>query len=284
MLQTFRLRRPSAAASVAAEEADMCRQDGQKEHFPLVAALVVCVWVRATAVASATVEAATAVAAAAAAREQRNPDRRAQRRVQHDRLDRLADGGGDNGAKEMAAYQQAMCATDYLKSKVHYRPVVGIICGSGLGSIADLVGNPRMVRYDDIPGFPDCEGEIEMEVQAHPVKKVINTPSSRLSKFLFPPIPIFIGNEGKFIFGEIGGKHVVVVQRRLRTYEGHDYSVMTAPIRVIRLLGAKYLFVTTTAGGLNPRFKVGDLVMVKDHVDFSSLVGHNPLIGPHDPR
>ncbi|VDK33294.1 unnamed protein product [Taenia asiatica] len=151
----------------------------------------------------------------------------------------------------MAVYQQAMCATDYLRSKVHYRPVVGIICGSGLDSIADLVGNPRIVRYDDIPGFPDCE---------------------------------VIGNEGKFIFGEIGGKHVVVVQRRLRTYEGHDYSVMSAPIRVIRLLGAKYLFVTTTAGGLNPRFKVGDLVVVKDHVDFSSLVGHNPLIGPHDPR
>ncbi|KAL5965287.1 Purine nucleoside phosphorylase [Taenia solium] len=151
----------------------------------------------------------------------------------------------------MAAYQQAMCATDYLRSKVHYRPVVGIICGSGLDSIADLVGNPRIVRYDDIPGFPDCE---------------------------------VIGNEGKFIFGEIGGKHVVVVQRRLRTYEGHDYSVMSAPIRVIQLLGAKYLFVTTTAGGLNPRFKVGDLVVVKDHVDFSSLVGHNPLIGPHDPR
>ncbi|KAL5104024.1 Purine nucleoside phosphorylase [Taenia crassiceps] len=151
----------------------------------------------------------------------------------------------------MAMYQQAMCATDYLRSKVHYRPVVGIICGSGLGGIADLVGNPRMVRYDDIPGFPDCE---------------------------------VIGNEGKFIFGDIGGKHVVVVQRRLRTYEGHDYSVMSAPIRVIRLLGVKYLFVTTTAGGLNPSFKVGDLVVVKDHVDFSSLVGHNPLIGPHDPR
>lgn len=59
---------------------------------------------------------------------------------------------------------------------------------------------------------------------------------------------------------------------------------MSVPIRVIRLLGAKYLFVTTTAGGLNPHYKIGDLVTVKDHVDFSSLVGNNPLIGPHDPR
>lgn len=59
---------------------------------------------------------------------------------------------------KMARYQQAMCATDYLRSKVHYRPLVGIICGSGLGSIADFVSNPRIVRYDDIPGFPDCEG------------------------------------------------------------------------------------------------------------------------------
>ena len=59
----------------------------------------------------------------------------------------------------MAFYQQAMCATDYLRSRVHYRPVVGIICGSGLGAIADLIVNQRIIRYDDIPGFPDCEGK-----------------------------------------------------------------------------------------------------------------------------
>nr|CDS30468.1 purine nucleoside phosphorylase [Hymenolepis microstoma] len=151
----------------------------------------------------------------------------------------------------MAIYQQVMCATDYLRIKVHYRPMVGIICGTGLDSLADLIANPRIVRYDDIPGFPNCE---------------------------------VIGDEGKFIFGEIGGKHVVLLQRRLRTYESNDYSAITIPIRIIRLLGAKYLFVTTTAGGINPLFKVGDLVLVKDHVDFSSLVGNNPLIGSHNPR
>ncbi|EUB60010.1 Purine nucleoside phosphorylase [Echinococcus granulosus] len=70
-------------------------------------------------------------------------------------------------ANKMAVYQQAMCATDYLRSKVHYRPVVGIISGSGLDNITDLVENPRMVRYNDIPGFPDSEGEIEIETNAY---------------------------------------------------------------------------------------------------------------------
>ncbi len=59
---------------------------------------------------------------------------------------------------------------------------------------------------------------------------------------------------------------------------------MAVPIRIIKMLDAKYLFVTTKVGGVNQNFKVGDLVMVKDHVDFSSLVGNNPLIGPNDPR
>uniref|UniRef100_A0A5K3F819 Purine nucleoside phosphorylase n=1 Tax=Mesocestoides corti TaxID=53468 RepID=A0A5K3F819_MESCO len=145
----------------------------------------------------------------------------------------------------------AVAATEYLKGRIQNRPLVGIICGSGLGSIADLVENPRIVRFDDIPGLPDWE---------------------------------VIGNEGCLIFGRIGNKQVVVIQRRLRTYEGHDYSVMTIPIRVMKLLGAKYLFVTSTAGGLNKHYEVGDLVMVRDHVDFSSLVGRNPLIGQHDPR
>uniref|UniRef100_A0A5K3FBW4 Purine nucleoside phosphorylase n=1 Tax=Mesocestoides corti TaxID=53468 RepID=A0A5K3FBW4_MESCO len=151
----------------------------------------------------------------------------------------------------MSAYEQAVAATEYLKGRIQNRPLVGIICGSGLGSIADLVENPRIVRFDDIPGLPDWE---------------------------------VIGNEGCLIFGRIGNKQVVVIQRRLRTYEGHDYSVMTIPIRVMKLLGAKYLFVTSTAGGLNKHYEVGDLVMVRDHVDFSSLVGRNPLIGQHDPR
>ncbi len=136
-------------------------------------------------------------------------------------------------------------ATDYIKDRIGgKKPLVGIVLGSGLGKLAERIENPTVIPYSEIP---------------HVVRSTA------------------IGHKGNFIFGELGGKYVCAMQGRFHYYEGYALSQVTLPIRVMNLLGICYLFVSNAAGGLNTDFRVGDLMIIKDHINLIP----NPLIGPN---
>ena len=123
-------------------------------------------------------------------------------------------------------------------------PTVGIVLGSGLGRLVDDIENPVTIPYKNIPGFP---------------------------------VSTAIGHKGNFIIGELGGETVLAMQGRLHYYEGYDMDTVTLPIRVMKLVGIEYLFVSNAAGGVNTSFKIGDLMVIKDHINQIP----NPLIGPN---
>lgn len=134
-------------------------------------------------------------------------------------------------------------ASEYVESKLEGRkPYAGIVLGSGLGKLADMISNRIVIPYKDIPGFP---------------------------------ISTAIGHKGNFICGELGGKCVIAMQGRFHNYEGYQTSLAAMPIRVMKLLGIEFLFVSNAAGAINQSYKVGDLVIIKDHINLLP----NPLIG-----
>ena len=133
-------------------------------------------------------------------------------------------------------------SVNYIKSKIKVQPKVAIILGSGLHSLAKNIENPITIPYTEIPDFP-----------------VSTAP----------------GHIGNLIFGKLNGVDVVVMQGRFHFYEGYPMSVVTYPVRVFALLGVEYLFVTNAAGGINKNFRVGDVMIINDHINLSQ----NPLIG-----
>nr|CDS18570.1 purine nucleoside phosphorylase [Echinococcus granulosus] len=151
----------------------------------------------------------------------------------------------------MGSYEDAKAAADYIKSKVSLTPQIGIICGSGLGKLAEIVSEPVIVKYSEINQFP---------------------------------ISTVAGHAGNLVFGKLAGKSVVVMQGRFHPYEGYQMSQVTLPVRVMKLLGVETLIVTNAAGGLNPGYKVGDLMIIKDHISLLGMTGLNPLVGPNDDR
>lgn len=136
-------------------------------------------------------------------------------------------------------------AAGYIAAKINGRePVVGIVLGSGLGKLAEKIENPTVIPYKEIPGFP---------------------------------VSTAVGHKGNFIAGELGGKFVVAMQGRFHYYEGYPMELVTLPIRVMKVLGIRYLFVSNAAGGVNFDFKVGDLMIIRDHINHLP----NPLVGPN---
>lgn len=136
-------------------------------------------------------------------------------------------------------------AAAYVKERLEGRlPQVGIVLGSGLGKLADKIGDPVVIPYGEIPGFP---------------------------------LSTAIGHKGNFIAGTLGGKTVIAMQGRIHYYEGYPMDQVVLPIRVMMLLGIGRLFVSNAAGGVNPDFKVGDMMIITDHLNFLP----NPLIGPN---
>ena len=123
-----------------------------------------------------------------------------------------------------------------------FRPEVGIILGTGLGDFADNIDEKYSLEYKDIPGFPVSTVE---------------------------------GHKGRLIFGYIDGRRVVAMQGRFHYYEGYTMQQVTFPVRVMKLLGIEYLFVSNASGGINPTFRVGDLMIINDHINLMP----NPLIG-----
>ncbi|MBO4264093.1 MAG: purine nucleoside phosphorylase I, inosine and guanosine-specific [Bacteroidales bacterium] len=136
-------------------------------------------------------------------------------------------------------------AADYIREKIgNAVPVAGIILGSGLGKLANDIEEPVTIPYKDIPGFP---------------------------------VSTAIGHKGQFIFGKLGGKLVLAMQGRFHYYEGYPMELVTLPVRVMKVLGVQFLFVSNAAGSCNHDHKVGDLVIIKDHINTLP----NPLIGPN---
>ena len=136
-------------------------------------------------------------------------------------------------------------ASDALAERLEGRkPLVGIVLGSGLGKLADQIENPLIIPYSELPGFP---------------------------------MSTAIGHKGNFIVGTLGGKCVIAMQGRIHYYEGYPMHLVVLPIRVMIRIGIQYLFVSNAAGGTNLSFHVGDLMIIRDHINLIP----NPLIGPN---
>ncbi|XP_028813722.1 purine nucleoside phosphorylase 6 [Denticeps clupeoides] len=140
---------------------------------------------------------------------------------------------------------------DWLLSRTDIRPKIAIICGSGLGGLANLLENKIALPYTSIPLFPHST------VQGH---------------------------TGQLVFGELNGKQCVCMQGRFHFYEGYNMATVTYPIRVFHLMGVETLIVTNAAGGLNRSFKVGDIMVIKDHINMPGFAGQSPLCGHNDER
>ena len=145
----------------------------------------------------------------------------------------------------MSNIETIKLANEYIQQILEGRkPVVGIVLGSGLGRLADEIEDPLVIPYGRIPGFP---------------------------------ISTAIGHKGQFIVGKLAGKMVVAMQGRIHYYEGYGMNLVTLPIRIMKLMGIQYLFVSNAAGGTNLGYHVGDLMIIRDHINLMP----NPLIGPN---
>lgn len=137
-------------------------------------------------------------------------------------------------------------AVEFIRTKYSDQPSVGIVLGSGLGSFADEIEVECSISYIDIPHFPVSTVE---------------------------------GHSGKLIFGNLSGKKVVAMAGRFHYYEGYSTAEIVFPIRVLKFLGIKTLLISNAAGGLNTSYKVGDLMIIKDHI---SMLTVNPLLGKNE--
>ena len=136
---------------------------------------------------------------------------------------------------------------------MHTHPETAIILGSGLGKLVDEITDKYEINYTDIPHFPVSTVE---------------------------------GHSGKLIFGKLGDKDIMAMQGRFHFYEGYSMKEVTFPVRVMRELGIKTLFVSNAAGGMNPDFEIGDLMIITDHINFfpeHPLRGKNIKYGPRFP-
>jgi purine-nucleoside phosphorylase len=134
----------------------------------------------------------------------------------------------------------------HILSVVKTKPEVGIILGSGLGGLVKEISIEHSLSYSDIPNFP---------------------------------VSTVTGHSGKLIFGKLAGKNVAAMQGRFHFYEGYSMQEVTFPVRVLKFLGIKNLFISNAAGGVNPAYQIGDLMIIRDHIN---LMPSNPLIGKND--
>jgi purine-nucleoside phosphorylase len=144
--------------------------------------------------------------------------------------------------------EQIKNTTAFIQSKISFQPEIGIILGTGLGGLVNEINIKHIIRYEEIPDFPVSTVE---------------------------------GHSGKLIFGELGGKKVVAMQGRFHYYEGYTMQQVTYPVRVMKLLGIQKLFLSNASGGVNPKFEIGDLMIINDHINFFPS---NPLIGKNFPE
>ncbi|XP_033207171.1 purine nucleoside phosphorylase-like isoform X4 [Belonocnema kinseyi] len=142
-------------------------------------------------------------------------------------------------------------SAQYLLERVPFKPKIGIICGSGMGSIADSLTEKKSFPYEEIPHFP---------------------------------VSTVKGHVGQLVFGYLENVPVMCMQGRFHYYEGYPLWKCAMPVRVMKLVGVTHLLATNAAGGLNPNYKVGDIMLVNDHVNLMGFAGNSPLQGPNDDR
>lgn len=151
-------------------------------------------------------------------------------------------------AKQKDRYDRVAKACEAVRRVTDFMPKVALTLGSGLGDYADQIEVKSEIDYADIPDFP---------------------------------VSTVAGHAGRFVFGMVGKVPVVAMKGRVHFYEGYDIREVVMPVNLLRMLGAEILFLTNAAGGINPDFHAGDLMLIRDHI---SLFVHNPLIGPNEDR
>ncbi|XP_024229217.1 purine nucleoside phosphorylase [Oncorhynchus tshawytscha] len=149
------------------------------------------------------------------------------------------------------SFEDCKATADWLLAQTSVRPVVGIVCGSGMGGLADMLKDQVAFNYKDIPNFPQST--------VH-------------------------GHAGRLVFGTLKGRPCVCMQGRFHLYEGYAIQKITLPMRIFSLLGVETVMLTNAAGGLNQDFKVGDIMIMKDHINMPGFAGSNPLAGANDDR
>src|SRR5512133_4304372 len=137
--------------------------------------------------------------------------------------------------------------TEFLRSKGIVNPEAGIILGTGLGGLTAKIENRIEIDYAEIPNFPLSTVE---------------------------------GHAGKLIYGDFGHKKIIAMKGRFHYYEGYGHEQVALPVRVLKYLGIKCLFLSNAAGGVNPAFQIGDILIITDHINLLP----NPLLGPNDDR
>ena len=137
---------------------------------------------------------------------------------------------------------------NYIKGRIDFTPEFGVILGSGLGGFTEEITIEYVLPYDEIPNFP---------------------------------VSTVQGHKGALVFGTIGTKKVVAMQGRFHFYEGYSMKEVTFPVRVMKYLGIEKLIVSNASGGVNPNYKVGSIVIIKDHINF---MPEHPLRGKNDER
>ncbi len=145
-----------------------------------------------------------------------------------------------------ADYQSVASA---IRQKTSHQPTIGLVLGSGLGSLADAVESADVIPYETIPLWPQST-----------VK----------------------GHAGRLVIGQLEGQTILVMQGRFHFYEGYSIQEVTLPVRVMKELGIHTLCLTNAAGGLNSTFQAGDLMLITDQINLLGMTGTNPLLGPND--
>lgn len=139
-------------------------------------------------------------------------------------------------------------AADAVRKRTSHRPRIGIILGSGLNDLADSVQKADIIPYSDLPNWP---------------------------------ISTVHGHAGRLVLGELERQTVFIMQGRIHFYEGYSMSQITLPVRVMQRLGLEIMIVTNAAGGVNPGFTPGDVMLITDHLNLIGMTGFNPLMGPN---
>ncbi|XP_045121191.1 purine nucleoside phosphorylase-like isoform X1 [Portunus trituberculatus] len=170
----------------------------------------------------------------------------------------LASGGGSmcleltvTGEETPYSFEVIEESARYLLAKTRHRPKIGVICGSGLGGLAEQLQDSDEFPYETIPNFP---------------------------------VSTVVGHAGRMVIGLISGIPVLCMQGRFHSYEGYPLWKCAMPVRVMKVMGVEQLVVTNAAGGLNPSYNVGDIMIIKDHINMQGFVGDSPLRGKNDER
>lgn len=152
---------------------------------------------------------------------------------------------------EFYRFEQYQEAANQIMAESHHRPKVGLVLGSGLNPLAEKMEGADRIEYDAIPHFPQ---------------------------------PTVEGHVGRLVLGELEQTPVAIMQGRVHFYEGAPLQQVVFPVRVMQILGIDTLIVTNAAGGLDPAFQPGELMLITDHINFIGMAGNNPLFGPNLPE